>query len=101
MNHFFEKIARIEKGKYYYNNKIVGSGNGSRSPYIIHLLNIEYKNQKIQIKNELGLGNIGSVSCKLPISNSQFEFSIRTRSHFFKLFKKDKKSFIIKCNNRI
>jgi hypothetical protein len=99
MNNFFEKIAEKESGEYYFNNEIVSSGIGSRTPYNIHLLDIVFKNQKIQIKNEIGLGNIGSVSCKLPLNSGLYDFSIRTRSHFFKLFVKDKKSFIIKCNN--
>jgi len=99
MNDFFLDLSKKENGKYHFNNETVSAGNGSRSPYNIHLLNLNYKNQKIQIKNEIGLGNIGSVSCIIPRSNKLSEFSIRTRSHFFKLFRKDKKSFIIKCQD--
>jgi len=35
----------------------------------------------------------------LPISIKQTDFSIRTRSNFFKLFNNKEKSFIITCKN--
>jgi len=99
LNDFFLELSKKESGKYYFKDDTVASGIGSRSPYKVYNLNIDYKNHKIQIKNEIGLRNVGSISCKLPVSSKQKEFSIRTRNHFFKLFRKDKKSFIIKCKN--
>ena len=99
MNDFFLELSKKEGGKYHFKNDNVASGIGSRSPYKVHSLIINYNNHSIKIKNEIGLRNVGSISCKLPIRNNQTEFSIRTRNHFFKLFKKDKKSFIIKCEN--
>jgi len=99
MKKFFLELSKIENGEYKYKEQIISTGMGSRSPYDVHILKINYKDQQIIIKNEIGTANIGSVLCELPISIKQTEFSIRTRSHFFKLFSKDENAFIIKCLN--
>jgi hypothetical protein len=99
MEHFFKELSEKENGKLNLNFKTISTGIGEYSPYDIYDLQIDYKYQKIKIHTEIGVANIGKMSCKLPIYNDKTDFSILTRSHFFKLFKKDKKSFIIKCEN--
>ena len=99
MEHFFKELSKKENGKLSFSSKNVASGIGVRSPYDVYNLQLNYKHHKIIIRNEIGVANIGSVFCKIPIYNNQSDFSIRTLSHFFKIFKKDKKSFVIECEN--
>ena len=67
MEHFFKELSKKENGKLKLNTQTITTGIGVYSPYDIYDLQIDYKYQKINIHTEIGVANIGKISCKLPI----------------------------------
>ena len=100
MNYFLSELTKIENGKYHIDQSVLKMGFGERNPLDLHYSEIDYKNQKIQTKHEIGLSNIGHTNCKLPKSPKLEEFSITTRSHLLRLFFRKNKNLSISSKNK-
>ncbi|PVW15227.1 hypothetical protein [Marixanthomonas spongiae] len=95
----FLRIAETENAKFSSEEKVVSLGGGVRSPYIIYLLTLYYKDHLIIIKNDTGTCFNGLIECKITTQKKRLNFELITKSHFSTLFSKNKKRFKIKSEN--
>ncbi len=99
MKEVFEEIALHENGvlKCFDNN--YSNFDGSKIFSTVYKLELNYKEHKILIVNELGQQNIGSVELKIELGTKISNFEISSRSHFWKLFNKRSNILKVECNN--
>ncbi len=100
MNEQFEKLAKeIPNCTFSYKDyKVLGRSLGARYPASLYQLRIEYQNHIIIAENELGHTDLGRVVT--VINNDRFPaFELETRNKFFKLFSRNKTTFVIKSEN--
>ncbi len=82
----FRKIAESENGKFYYHDEDISIGMGVRSPNVIFILDLSYKECPIKIKNTTGTAYYGLITSKILTNNKPLEFELTTRSHLSTLF---------------
>lgn len=93
MEDILQKIAQRENGSFEENEIKEASHGGSYTTISYYYLTLDYKEHHIELRNELGNSNTGSV--KVSFGKKALEkFVITNRSHFWRLF--NKKSNILK-----
>ena len=96
----FKEIAEKENGKFYYKDENAASLNGVRYPYVLFLLQIDYKNHKIIIDNRTGTSFVGTATLILDTTTKSVDFEVSSISHFKNLFLRKKSRFNISSNNQ-
>lgn len=72
---------------------------GAFMPITKHHLDVSHKNQNILITYDFGSHNLAKYEINMPIKQLVPEMNVDTVEHFFRMFKKDKCPWKIKCQD--
>ncbi len=96
----FQEIATEVNGIYKINDAKYNGGRSGVIPVTEHLLRVEYKSNIIDVKYEFGNTNVAQVVSTFQCKRILTPFQLSTKSHFGRLFSKNKSPWKVKCHDK-
>lgn len=100
MKQHFEQLTTLENGRFSVkeNKHMGGIHPGSYTFSDVYTAFFEYRGIVIELMNELGHQNIGTIRCTLPKQSENKVFSMETKGQFYQLIRRRERPILINAD---